>query len=222
MIGKTISHCRILDPSYALAYAGLADCYLMLGEYGGSPPLESLPKAHAAALKALEIDENLAEAHVSLCSYKQSFDYDNAGAAREYERAIQLNPNYATAHQWYAWTLVILRKQEQAMQSMKHAQELDPLSLIISDNLAELYYAYRQYDQSIQQSKKTLEMDPDFLVSHWPLGFVYLAKRMFSEAEAECKKTGDRARIAIVYAMAGKQQEARKLLAELVLSSEKE
>lgn len=204
------------DPSYALAYAGLADCYLLLGDYGAWPPTESLPKANAAASKALEIDETLAEAHVSLAYYKQGFEYDYAGAGKEFERAIKLNPNYATAHQWYAWTLQYQGKSQEAIQRMKHAQELDPLSLIISDNLGELYYALRQYDQAIQQLRKTLEMDPDFPVAHLSLSYAYLAKRMFPEAEAEFKKTkyADGG-TAIVHALAGNQEEARKLVASI-------
>ena len=121
-----------LDPNYALAYAGLADCYVLLSDYGGLPPKDAFPRAKAAGLKALEIDDKLAEAYPSLAWVRCFYDWDFPGAEGDFKRAIELNPNYATAHHWYGWYLALMGRFEEAIAQVKKAQELDPLSLVIN------------------------------------------------------------------------------------------
>jgi TolB-like protein/class 3 adenylate cyclase/Flp pilus assembly protein TadD len=213
------------DPTYALAYAGVADCYSLLGFHGWGimAPKEAFPKAKAAAAKALEIDRNLAEAHVSLAYVQQNYDWDFAGAESEFKRALELSPNYATAHQWYALHLVVAEKYAEAIAEMKQAQELDPLSLIISTNVAWAFYFAREYDQMIEECQKGLELDPNFAGSHWILGQGYRQKGMYDEAIAEFQKAidlseRDPVRVAVLghaYAVAGKREEALKIINEL-------
>ena len=133
------NHAIAKDPNYALAYAGLADCYDLLHEYSDLSPKESYPKAKAAAIKALELDDTLGEAHTSLAYSLVNYDWDWRGAEKEYQRAIQLNPNYATAHQWYAECLSMLGRHTEAIAEIKRAQELDPLSLIINQGVGGKY-----------------------------------------------------------------------------------
>ncbi|HLG93710.1 MAG TPA: protein kinase, partial [candidate division Zixibacteria bacterium] len=154
------------DPLYALAYAGLADSYNMLGFYSMLPPKEAFSKARAAALKALEIDENLAEAYPALAYARHYHDWNWTGAEKDYQRAIQLNPNYASAHQFYATFLTCMGRPEESLARMKKAQELDPLSLIINSALGWLYYYWRRYDEAIEQLKRVQEMDPNFFLAH--------------------------------------------------------
>jgi TolB-like protein len=176
------------DTSYALAYSGLADCYALLADYGADPPNETMPKAKAAALKALQIDPNLAEAHASLAQILRDYDWDYAGALREIDRAIQLNPNYATAHQWRAESLSPLERHEEAITEAKRALELDPLSSIINRILGEMYFHARRYDEAIAQFRKTIEIEPNFPSAHLMLGRGYGAKGQYSEAVAEFVK----------------------------------
>jgi tetratricopeptide (TPR) repeat protein len=146
------------DPGYALANAGLADCYLLLGAavYGAQPPKDAMPRAKAAAMKALEIDDALADAYATLGYARWSYDWDLLASEREFRRAIEVNPGYATAHQWYAICLTVMGRDDEAIAEAKRAQELDPLSLIINAGLGvRLYYA-RQYDES----DKTIAEDP--------------------------------------------------------------
>ncbi len=172
-----------LDPLYALAYVGLADCYIVLGApLNALPPTEAFSKAKAAAVKALEIDETLAEAHASLGVVKQRFDWDPLGAAREFQRAIELNPGYATAHQWYAINFEIMGRAEESVAEAKRALELDPLSRIINARLAHSFYFARRYDEAIEQSLKTVELDPNFAIAHGRLGISYDRKGMYREA----------------------------------------
>jgi TolB-like protein/Tfp pilus assembly protein PilF len=173
------------DTSYALAYSGIADCYALLADYSARPPNETMPKAKAAALKALQIDPNLAEAHASLAQILRDYDWDYAGALREIDRAIQLNPNYATAHQWRAESLSPLERHEEAIAEAKRGLELDPLSIIINRILGEMYFHARRYDEAIAQFRKTIEIEPNFPSAHWMLGRVYEAKRQYSEAVEE-------------------------------------
>jgi TolB-like protein/Flp pilus assembly protein TadD len=173
------------DTSYALAYSGIADCYALLADYSARPPNETMPKAKAAALKALQIDRNLAEAHASLAQILRDYDWDYAGALREIDRAIQLNPNYATAHQWRAESLSPLERHEEAIAEAKRALELDPLSIIINRILGEMYFHARRYDEAIAQFRKTIEIEPNFPSAHWMLGRAYEAKRQYSEAVEE-------------------------------------
>jgi TolB-like protein/DNA-binding winged helix-turn-helix (wHTH) protein/Flp pilus assembly protein TadD len=211
------------DPHFALAYAGLADCYVVPANQ--LPPREAMPKAKAAALRALELDETLAEAHASLGRVLAAYDWDWAGAEKEYKRAIELNPRYAIAHQWYGGYLSVMGRKDEAIAERKLAQELEPLSLIINFELGLAFYYNRDYDQAIEQFKKTLELDQNFPAAHNFLPATYEQKGMYSEAIAEFKKaialTGGsewsipKAGLGHVYAVSGKKSEARTLLYEL-------
>ena len=179
------------DPNFALAYSGMADTYALLGgpEAGGDmPPNEMLPKAKAAALKALEIDETLAEPHVSLAHAKYFYDRDFAGAEREFKRAIELNPNYSVAHHWYAIYLMIVGRQRDSLAEIRRAQELDPLSLSINTWLGHILARSGQSDQAVEQLRKTLEMDPNFILAHFRLGSLYEEKGMYDEAISEFRE----------------------------------
>ena len=169
------------DPSYALAYAGLADSYALLPEYSNAPFHESLAEAKAASLKALDIDNTLAEAHVSLAYAKHS-EWDWAGVEDGYRRGLALNPNYATGHQWYSEYLVFTGRLDEAMEEIKLAQRLDPLSLIINNRVGMTYYFSRRYDEAIEQLRKTLEFDPDFILTHVFLYASLSEKGMHREA----------------------------------------
>ena len=146
------------DPSFALAYAGLADCYVVPAN--ALPPREAMPKAKAAAMRALELDETLAEAHTSLARVLAVYDWNWPGAAKEFRRAIELNPRYAIAHQWYGGYLEVIGRHNETIAERKVAEELDPLSLIINFELGLTFYYARDYDQAIKQFRKTLELDP--------------------------------------------------------------
>ena len=213
------------DPKYAQAYPGLADTYSLLGDwqYAVMTPKEALPKAKAAAIKALELDSTLGEAHNSLAFCLDGFDWDFDSAGKEFRRAIELNPGYATAHHWYAWHLSLLGRYDEAIVEMRKAENLDPLSLIINADLAELLVLAHSYDESIRQSRKTIEMDPTFALAHNQLGQAYLQKQMHDEAIAELQKAVQLsagsptciANLARVYAASGKRSEAAKLLSDL-------
>lgn len=178
------------DPTYALAYAGLADTYDMVGWFKQSvaPPREAMPKAKAAAQKALEIDDRLAEAHVSLGWASFTYDWDWPGAEKHFERALALNAAYPTAHQWYSNYLSALGRSDEAVAEAQRALDLDPVSPVISFNLAFALYSARRFDQAIEQSRKALEMDPSFPLAHWMLWQAYVAKGMYREALAEYEK----------------------------------
>jgi TolB-like protein/DNA-binding winged helix-turn-helix (wHTH) protein/Flp pilus assembly protein TadD len=213
------------DPQYAQAYSGLADTYALLGDwqYAVMTPKEAFPKAKAAAIKALELNSTLGEAHNSLAFVLDGFDWDFEAAGKEFRRAIELNPGYATAHHWYAWHLSLLGRFDEAIAEMKKAENLDPLSLIINADLAELLGLARSYDESIRQSRKTIEMDPNFALAHSQLAQVYLQKHMYDEAVLELKKavglSGSSptciANLARAYVASGKRSEAVKLLDDL-------
>jgi TolB-like protein/DNA-binding winged helix-turn-helix (wHTH) protein len=213
------------DSTYAQAYSGLADTYALLGDwqYAVMTPKEALPKAKAAAIKALELNNALGEAHNSLAFCLDGFDWDFDSAGNEFRRAIELNPGYATAHHWYAWHLALLRQYDEAIVEMRTAENLDPLSLIINADLAELLALAHSYDESIQQSRKTIEMDPNFGLAHNHLGQAYLQKHMNDEAVAELqeavKLSGGSptciANLARAYAASGKSSEAVALLSDL-------
>ncbi len=174
-----------IDPTYALAYAGLADSYNMRGSYGHAPPKDVMPRAKAAAVKALEIDSTLAEAHASLGYAYATYDWDWKAGEREYKRAIELNPNYATAHHWYGLYLTTMGRSDEAVDELERARVLDPLSLIINTNVGWVLYFARLYDQAIEQFRKTLELDPNFVGAHWKLRQVYEKKGMYEEAIVE-------------------------------------
>jgi tetratricopeptide (TPR) repeat protein len=164
------------DPNYAEAYSGLADTYALLGdwEYGVLAPREAYPRAKAAAVKALQLDNTLGEAHTSLAFCLDGFDWDLKSGDTEFRRGIELNPGYATAHHWYAWHLSLMGRNTDAIAEMKKAQNLDPLSLIINADLAELLLIAHFPDESIQQSRKTIEMDVNFPLAHNQLALAYL------------------------------------------------
>lgn len=173
------------DPSYALAYAGLGDSYVILPNYSDVPTQDAYLKAKAAALKALELDDTLAEAHTTLAGIKSDYEWDFAGAETELRKALELNPNYATAHHWYAQYLSEMGRHEEAIAQIKRAQELDPLSLIINSVGGDTYIKARQYDRAIEQLQKTIEMDKNFARAHVYLGDAYVEKGMFNEAITE-------------------------------------
>ena len=179
-----------LDPTYALAYAGLADAYQVLAVYARAPltPEETYLKARAAAQKALEIDATLAEPHAALGVVLHEYDWNFPEAEKEFKRAIELNPNYASAHQWYGEYLMNMGRFDEAIAEAKRAQELDPLSLIINTMVGRAYYAARRYDEAIQKYRKTLEMDSNFPVARGDLAEVYFEKGMYEEAIEEKRK----------------------------------
>ena len=213
------------DPKYAQAYSGLADTYALLGDwqYAVMTPKEAFPKAKAAAIKALELDSALGEAHNSLAFVLDGFDWDFDSAGKEFRRAIELNPGYATAHHWYAWHLSLLRRYDEAIAEMRKAENLDPLSLIINADLAELLVLAHSYDESIQQSRKTIEMDPNFALAHNQLAQAYLQKHMYDKAVAELQKAVQLsggsptsiANLARAHVLSGNRSEAEKLLSDL-------
>jgi TolB-like protein/Tfp pilus assembly protein PilF len=176
------------DPNYALAYAGLADSYALLSVFGAGSPEESLPAAEAAAKKALELDDTLAEAHTSLALVLLAYDLDFDGSIREFRRAIELNPNYATAHHWFGIVLMRSGRFDDAIAECKRAVEFDPLSLIINNDLGNAYYYARRYDEAIGQLRKTLEMDPSFYFSYLTLGQALEMKGARDAAIAEYQK----------------------------------
>ena len=218
------------EPKYAQAYSGLADTYALLGDwqYAVMTPKEALPKAKSAARKALELDENLSEAHTSLAFCLEGFDWNWDAAEKEFRRAIELNPGYATAHHWYAWHLSLLGQNSEAIAEMKKAENMDPLSLIINADLAELLVIAHLPDESIQQSRKTIAMDPGFGLAHNQLAQGYLEKRMFGEAITELQKAIElsgnspacTANLARAYAASNRKAEALRLVGDLKKSSQ--
>jgi TolB-like protein/Flp pilus assembly protein TadD/predicted Ser/Thr protein kinase len=217
------NHAIAKDPIYALAYAGLADCYDLLDEYSEISPKESYPKAKAAAIKALQLDDTLGEAHNSLAYSLINYDWDWQGAEREYRRAIQLNPNYATAHQWYAEGLSLVGRHTEAIAEIQRAQELDPLSLIINQGVGGKYLYARRYDEAMAQFQRTLELYPTFAPTHQRLGWCYVQKRMYDEAIGEMQKAVELsgnstqmiAALGYTYAAAGRVNIAQAIIAEL-------
>jgi TolB-like protein/DNA-binding winged helix-turn-helix (wHTH) protein/Flp pilus assembly protein TadD len=217
------------DPKYAQAYSGIADTYALLGDwqYAVMTPAQAYPKAKAAALKAVELDQALGEAHNSLAFVLDGFDWDLDGGGKEFRRAIELNPGYATAHHWYAWHLALLGRYDEAIVEMKKAESLDPLSLIINADLAELLVIAHSYDESMKQSRKTIEMDPNFAMAHNQLGQAYLQKHMYDQAVPELQKAvqlsagspGCTSNLARAYALSGQRGAAVKLLSDLKTSS---
>ncbi len=175
------------DPNYALAYSGLADSYALLCDIGVVPPVAEMPKAKSAAQKAVDIDPNLAEGYTSRAFVKLAYDWDWLGAESDFKKAIELNPKYATAHQWYASYLVQMGKLDRAKHEIEQAQQLDPLSPIISSNAGFYSYLQRNYDDAIKQYQQTLEMDNQFWVAHHYLGLAYAKKGMHREAIDELR-----------------------------------
>jgi serine/threonine-protein kinase len=210
------------DPNYALGYVGLADCYALFEYYAGVPASETLPKARAAADRALQIDDSLAEAHAS-----SAYIYQNlwrwAEAEEEFKRAISLNPNYPTAHHWFARYLFTKRQFDDAMREIQQAQELDPLSPVISQNVALVYLLKNDLKSAIEQFKKTIELDPSFPAPHADLGVAYLKQQRYEEATAEVQKavessaraSGYLGDLGYCYGVTGRVAEALVVLKEL-------
>jgi TolB-like protein/Tfp pilus assembly protein PilF len=216
------------DPNYALAYDGLADCWVALGWYAYLSPTESFPHAKSAVNKALSLDDSLAEAHTSLAFVSLYYDRDWTKAEREFRRAIDLNPNYANGHHWYAEYLSLVGRHEQAIAESERARELDPLSNIINTWVGSRYFFARQYDKAIEQYRNAVEMDPTFVPAHLVLGQAYEQKGMLPEAIAELERavtlSGRRpvylASLAHAYGLAGKRTQALKLLQDLKAMSQ--
>jgi TolB-like protein/DNA-binding winged helix-turn-helix (wHTH) protein/Tfp pilus assembly protein PilF len=211
------------DPSYARAYAGIAGSYALLPGFNGHPQGEFIAKGRPAALKALQLDDSLAEAHTALALIVQNFDWDWQTAEKEFRRAIELNPNYATAHHWYAEHLMWRGRFDEALQESERARQLDPLSLIIAaDNGAILYFS-RQYDRAIEKWRSVLEMDPDFRRAHLIIG-AYTEKGLFDQALAEHDRLRPKNQgfpwywswVAYIHGRAGQTAEARHAQHELL------
>ena len=209
------------DPNYALAYAGLADSYLLLPNYGGAATADVVPPARAAVTKALELDDSLAEAHASL-GLLDTLDLRLERAITHFERAVQLKPNYATAHHWLGLGHLSLGHFDQAIAEEKRASELDPLSVIINADFAWTYASAHRLDQAEAQARRTLEIDPRFFLAHYYLGGVRQAKGQLPEAISEFRQAFDLngdfyslAGLGQAYARAGNKAEAQKILARL-------
>ncbi len=211
------------DPNYALAYAALAETYVLFSAYFVTAPTDSMPQAKAMALKALELDDSLAEAHAALGEYLSLYEWDRAGAEAEFHRAIELNPNYATAHHWLGGDLLIpLKRFDEGIAELKRAEELDPLSLIIQTNLGDALLFSRRYDEAVAQYKRVLSLDPNFQFARFQLATAYQQKGMHGEAIEEYRKGLElgydplvNGSLAYSLARLGRTDEARKILEQL-------
>jgi TolB-like protein/DNA-binding winged helix-turn-helix (wHTH) protein/Tfp pilus assembly protein PilF len=219
------------DPNYALAYAGLADCYSIIGSaiVGTVPTAEVAPKARAAALKSLELDNALAEAQTSLATVRFNYDWDWNAAASGFRRAVELNPSYATAYQRNSLYLMSMGRTSESIAEMNRAHDLDPLSISMNFSLGWRLYMAREYDQAIEQLRNTIDMDPDFVLPHLVLGQAYEQKKAYDQAITELRRAADLsqssppsvAALARTYALSGRTTEARKLLDQLMEQSKK-
>src|ERR1700674_2502026 len=219
------------DPTYAEAYSGLADSYALSGdwEYGVLSPQDAFRQARAAATKALALDDSLGEAHTSLAFAFDLYGWKLAAAEKEYRRAIELNPGYATAHHWYAWHLLVMGRNSEGIFELRRAESLDPLSLISSADLADALCIAHLYDESVQESKKTLDMDPNFAVAHYELGQAFEQKHMHDEAIAEFRRAIELSghsgafdsNLAYVYAVSGRKGEAENMVKGLEAQRDK-
>jgi tetratricopeptide (TPR) repeat protein len=213
------------DPGFALAYSGLADSYSLLGSIGvdGMPPNQAMPIAKAAALKAIELDPDSAEAHVSLAYVKLSYDWDLPGASAEFTRAMSLNSAWATAHHWRSHYYMAAGDLVRATEEMQEAHRLEPLSLAINVGVGWCFYYTQQFDKAIEQYRVVLELDPNFALGHQTMGMSYQQKGMYPEAIEHFKRanslSGDSpstlSSLASAYGAAGRIQEARAELARL-------
>jgi len=210
------------DPRYALAYAGIADCYNLLGIWGAMAPHEAMPKVKQAALAAIAIDNTLAEAHTSLAFVHWVYDWDWAAAGREFEEALRLDPSYATAHDWYAYYLASIGRFDEALAHVKRAQTIEPVSISIATDVGELYYWARQYDRAVEQLRSVLQIEPEFPMARNILGLTYLKTgdlaRGVEELEAARRLSpGPRtiSTLAYGYGAAGAREQAKKTLDEL-------
>jgi len=214
------------DPNYALAYSGLAETYVLFSSYDVAPANDSMPQAKAAALRALAIDESLAEAHTALGFYLSNYEWDRGGAEKEYRRAIELKPNYATAHHWLGADLVYVKRFDDSLLELRRGEELDPLSPIIGTNLGDTLVYARRYDEAITQYKRTLVSNPNFGYAHQALGWAYGSKGMYPEAIAETRtaivqRNGSSAKgyLGLWLARSGKRADALLLLNELKMEA---
>jgi non-specific serine/threonine protein kinase len=213
------------DPSYGLAYAGVADSYVLLGWNSYLPPKDAFPKGKAAAMEALRLEPELSEAHTPTAAGLWLHDWKWPEAEKEFERSVALNPCYPTANHWYAEYLMTMGRHDEAIARMKKSQELDPLSLIISVAIGWTYYMARRYEDALQQIRRTFELDPNYPVANWVLGLVLRKMGRFDEAIAEGEKgvraSGGspliRASLAQSFGAAGKTKEARKILDDLTI-----
>jgi len=222
---KYFNHAIEVDPTYAEAYSGLADSYALSGdwEYGVLSPQDAFRKAKAAATKALALDDSLGEAHTSLAFALDLYGWDWEAAETEYKRAIKLSPGYATAHLWYAWHLILMGRNSEGLIELRKAESLDPLSLIISADMADALCIAHLSDEAVQQSNKTLQMDPNFAIGHYELGQAFEQKQMHDEAVAEFQKAIEisghsgvfDSNLAYVYAVLGRKEEAIKIAKDL-------
>ena len=213
------------DPTYAEAYSGLADSYASAGDwkYGVLSPQDAFPKARAAAAKALALDDSLSEAHASLAFAFDLYGWDWEAAEKEYKLAIKLKPGYATAHQWYSWHLIMMGRNSDGISELRKAQSLDPVSLIISADIADALCVAHLYDEAVQQSRKTLEMDPNFAIGHYELGQALTQKHMYDEAIAEFQRAIELSghsgafdsNLGYAYAVSGRKEEAIKIVGSL-------
>jgi tetratricopeptide (TPR) repeat protein len=222
---KAVEYCRQAieqDPALANAYAVMAWSYAVLGHYGFLPPMEAFPKAKAAALQALALDEGLSQAHAALALTRLLHDWDLVGGERECRRALELNPDDTLAHIAYVHALLVTGRLEEAVAEGKRAVELEPLSPAVNFQLGGMLFYARQYDQAIEQFRKALELDPS-MMPEVMLAFVYAQKGMYAEAEAECEKARllpggeltSRGVLGYVHALAGRREEALNILEEL-------
>ena len=210
------------NPAYGAAYSGLADCNSGLAWHGFKSPAEALTKAHAAALKAVEIDPHSAEAHASL-GLVLHHRWEWAGAEAEFKRALQLDPRYANAHHWYGDYLSIQGRHDEALLEAKRALELDPLNLMISTWVGLRYYLARKYDRAIEQGKNTVDLDPNFAAAHLLLGENYVQTGLHKQGLAELQRAASLsggsplylAQVAAAYAAAGRKAEAERIIAHL-------
>ena len=218
------------DPNYALAYSGLADAYVLLDLFGVEPWRQAYPNAKAAALNALRLDDSLAEAHSSLGMLSLLYEWDWAKAEHEFQRAIDLNPNYAIAHDWYASDLLATGRCGEALEQARRAQGLDPLSFVINDKLGRVYYSCGQYQQAISTLQKVLNLDPNYARARARLGVAYLASESFPDALRELKAAQQlsasdsniEAVLGYAEARSGDPEAARQILGQLVERSHRE
>ena len=204
-----------LDPTYAMAYAGLADAYNVLSLYSATSPKITFPQAILAARKAIELDQTLAEAHTALAFAKARYEWDWAGAEKEFKYAIELNPNYPTGHHWYGEFLMLMGRMDEAETELRRAQELDPLSIAIHNGLGWGYFYNRRFDQAVVQFNKSLELSPQFSGAYLGLGMAYEQQGLYPQAAEAFEKTGEtrRSRGAHMSLAWGKKEKALEVLA---------
>jgi len=210
------------DSTFALAYTGLGDSYQILAWWGFSEPSESYPQAKTAVETALKLDPTLAEAHTSLAGILDGYEWNFGAAQKEYQKAVALNPNYSTAHSWYAWLLMRCGKHVESISEIMKARRLDPLAQAINASVGTMYYFARRYDDAEQELQKAIQLYPSYADNYTELALVLAQKKMFHEAITICKKAlsisadpGTRLELAQIYAQMGKPEEARRILEEL-------